>query len=652
METKELQELCLSITDCHHSTPLYTNFGKLVLRNFNIKDGRLILNDVSYTNDENFKIRTSRAIPEAGDIVITREAPMGEVCLIPKSIDCCLGQRMVLLKPNNEVVDSNFLLYTLLSKYVQAQIFKSEGTGSIVSNLRIPALKELKIPIVNINYQVSVGSLLKNLDDKIELNTKINAELEEMAKLLYDYWFVQFDFPNGEVKPYKSSGGKMMYNEVLKREIPVGWEVKVFSDWIKKTKAGDWGKESEEGNYTERVYCVRGADINGLNGKGEVKAPQRFILKNNLSKALKANDFIIEISGGSPTQSTGRIALLTNKTFGRFDTNVICSNFCKAISLKDEKYIFNFHQEWQRLYDAGVFFGYEGKTSGIKNFLFDSFVNSYKVVLPPKEIVEQYYNVAQHLEERRQINLQQNQELSQLRDWLLPMLMNGQVKVGDNYNISSDNILIAAEPDVCYSDTEHLDIPSNRKGFARQVLAGKVVSVFKDDPNFSNIKFQKVQFMAEHIIEADLNQNYYYQAAGPYDNAFMKSIYGHFKAQKWFDSQNQRFVPLTKQEKIQGYYQGYFASVQERLDRLFGLLYQTTEAEAEIIATLYAVWNNRIIEGTSLSDNELIENFYKWSDRKQQYTRDQILVGLKWLRDNNLEPKGFGKLIKKAKSKK
>ena len=222
----------------------------------------------------------------------------------------------------------------------------------------------------------------------------------------------------------------MVFNETLKREIPVGWEVTVFNDWISKTKTGDWGKEAVEGNYTEHVYCVRGADINGLNGKGEVKAPERFILKNNLVKSLKPNDFVVEISGGSPTQSTGRIALLTEASLKRFDSNVICSNFCKALSLKDDEYVFNFLQEWQRLYDAGVFFGYEGKTSGIKNFLFDSFMTSYDIVKPPKNLVEKFYKQVETLENKKQINLQQNQELAQLRDWLLPMLMNGQVSVG------------------------------------------------------------------------------------------------------------------------------------------------------------------------------------------------------------------------------
>ena len=363
------------------------------------------------------------------------------------------------LEPRIDSIDKMYLYYYLLQN---TNSMVASTHGSTMLHITKSFMEDMQLMIPNLFTQQKIASVLSTLDDKIELNNKINAELEQMAKTLYDYWFVQFDFPNEAGKPYKSSGGKMVYDKVLKRKVPEGWEVKVFSDWIKETKAGDWGKDKEEGNYTERVYCIRGADINGVNGKGEVKAPQRFILKSNLSKALKTNDFIIEISGGSPTQSTGRIALLTNKTFGRFDTNVICSNFCKAISLKDEKYIFNFQKEWQRLYDAGVFFGYEGKTSGIKNFLFDSFVNSYKVVLPPKEIVEQYYNIAQCLVEKKQINLQQNQELIQLRDWLLPMLMNGQVKVSDNYDYGKDehSIVIpkemdlAAEPTIGYQKLE------------------------------------------------------------------------------------------------------------------------------------------------------------------------------------------------------
>ena len=327
-------------------------------------------------------------------------------------------------------VEPKFLYYLLTQRWVTNYLHTiAENSVSAYPSITPSDIGNLRFEFPDLPKQKKIASILSDTDRKIDLNNQINDNLERMAKTLYDYWFVQFDFPDENGKPYKSSGGKMIWNEVLKREIPEGWKVTVFNDWIEKTKTGDWGKDKIEGNYTEKVYCIRGADINGLNGKGEVKAPQRYILKNNISKALKPDDFIVEISGGSPTQSTGRIALLTESTFERFDSNIICSNFCKAISLKENEFSFNFLQEWQRLYDANVFFGYEGKTSGIKNFLFESFMESYFVIKPPKVLVERFYNQIKNIESKKQSNLKQNQQLSSLRDWLLPMLMNGQVKV-------------------------------------------------------------------------------------------------------------------------------------------------------------------------------------------------------------------------------
>ena len=250
-----------------------------------------------------------------------------------------------------------------------------------------------------------------------------------MAKTLYDYWFVQFDFPDKNGKPYKTSGGKMVWNEELKREIPEGWEVKLFSDWINNDKSGDWGKEQIEGNYTEKVYCIRGADINGLNGLGELKSPERYILEKNLHKTLDPADLIVEISGGSPTQSTGRLAFITEETLARFDAPIICSNFCKAVTLKNKKQLYNFVYHWKSIYDAGVLFGYEGKTSGIKNLLFESFVCSHFTVVPELSATNKFYDFMEQLESKKQKNLKENQKLTELRDWLLPMLMNGQVKV-------------------------------------------------------------------------------------------------------------------------------------------------------------------------------------------------------------------------------
>ncbi len=388
------------------------------------------LDDLMYTSEKEQEVYSIKE----GDIFLTRtseslnELGMSSVAFksYPKATYSGFLKR---LRP----IQKDLVYYKYIAFYLRSNLFRSSMNNNAIMTLRASLNEQifsyLNIVLPSFENQKAIGDLLFDIYLKIQTNSKINDNLERMAKTLYDYWFVQFDFPDENGKPYKSSGGKMIWNEVLKREIPEGWKVTVFNDWIEKTKTGDWGKDKIEGNYTEKVYCIRGADINGLNGKGEVKAPQRYILKNNISKALKPDDFIVEISGGSPTQSTGRIALLTESTFERFDSNIICSNFCKAISLKENEFSFNFLQEWQRLYDANVFFGYEGKTSGIKNFLFESFMESYFVIKPPKVLVERFYNQIKNIESKKQSNLKQNQQLSSLRDWLLPMLMNGQVKV-------------------------------------------------------------------------------------------------------------------------------------------------------------------------------------------------------------------------------
>ena len=334
--------------------------------------------------------------------------------------------------------------YIYYSLSLALKLLKDKSQGSQTKFLTIGILKEIHVP--NLANSQIVAKVLSDLDTKIELNNRINRELEAMAKTLYDYWFVQFDFPNEQGKPYKSSGGKMVYNAELKREIPEGWEVKTLAKWIKNDKSGDWGKETEEGNYQLKVSCVRGADLNGLNGNGELIPPTRYILENNSNKLLENHDLIVEISGGSPTQSTGRLAFITEETLQRFPNPLICSNFCKALTLKEEKYLYNFVYQWNRIYDNGVLFGWEGKTSGIKNLLFESFVTNHKEAYPKSEVVEKFYDFVKPIHSQKQKNLIQNQQLAELRDWLLPMLMNGQVTVKE----AEESLSMAAEPSVEY----------------------------------------------------------------------------------------------------------------------------------------------------------------------------------------------------------
>lgn len=181
--TSTLKDMCQLIVDCPHSTPEWTQSGYIVVRNQNIKNGRLDLSNPSYTCKEDFVRRNRRAKPQGGDIIFTREAPMGEVCIVPHGLECCIGQRQVLLRPQKGI-DGKYLFYALRSGYVQHQILWNEGTGSTVSNVRIPVLEALKIPRLGVSEPL-IGEFLGTLDDKIELNRRMNETLEAMARAIF-----------------------------------------------------------------------------------------------------------------------------------------------------------------------------------------------------------------------------------------------------------------------------------------------------------------------------------------------------------------------------------------------------------------------------------------------------------------------------------
>src|SRR5690554_924722 len=197
-ETATLESMCELVVDCPHSTPEWTESGIIVLRNQNIRDGELDLSSPSYTNEEGYKSRIKRAVPQAGDIVFTRETPMGEVCIIPPGIKCCLGQRQVLLRPKKSI-HGEYLYWALQSPFVQHQISWNEGTGSTVSNVRIPVLKALEIPRPSLAEQRAIAEVLGALDDKIELNRQTNQTLEALAQRLFKSWFVDFDPVNAKL---------------------------------------------------------------------------------------------------------------------------------------------------------------------------------------------------------------------------------------------------------------------------------------------------------------------------------------------------------------------------------------------------------------------------------------------------------------------
>ena len=284
---------------------------------------------------------------------------------------------------------------------------------SAVPGVNRNELHEMAIPaITDRNQQKKIAAVLSALDTKIDCNNRINAELEAMAKTLYDYWFVQFDFPDANGKPYKSSGGKMVYNATLKREIPSGWHdsnVLAVADLLgggtpTKKKPDYWGGDIPFFTPTDAdgsIFKFSTADY--ITSKG---------LKGSSTKLFSKHTVFITARG-----SVGRLVLA--------GVDMAMNQSCYALRAKTGiSHVFLFFLAKELIHHLHV------KSSGS---VFDSIVSNdielTKLAIPKAEVIEEFAAVVEPAFEKIANNTKENQQLAQLRDWLLPLLMNGQVTV-------------------------------------------------------------------------------------------------------------------------------------------------------------------------------------------------------------------------------
>ena len=266
-----LKQLCIEVIDCPHSSPKWQKEGIPVIRNYNLKDGKIDLTNMSYVDEETYKKRIKRANPEYKDLVISREAPMGVAAIVPPDFKCCMGQRLVLLKVNKKICIPEYLLCAIQSQFVQTQIKRINQTGSIISNLNIPDLESLVIPMIGMNMQLKIANIYNCISNKIENNNAISSQLESLAKTIYDYWFLQFDFPDENGNPYRSSGGKMVWNDELKREIPEGWEVKNLQGLFNEKRGISYTSKNIKSNVGMPMINLACINTNREYRDGELK---------------------------------------------------------------------------------------------------------------------------------------------------------------------------------------------------------------------------------------------------------------------------------------------------------------------------------------------------------------------------------------------
>ena len=417
------------------SGQFYAEEGKLIrltLGNFNMNGGGFKEN-TSKTNLYFTGTVRDEFILNKGDIItpLTEQSLglLGTTARIPESGKYIQSQDVALVRCKEGRLDPNFCYYLISSSIVRQQL-SAAAQQTKIRHTSPEKIKDCTVWVPDFETQKSIGRILTDIDNKIAVNRQINDNLEAMAKQLYDYWFVQFDFPNEEGKPYKSNGGVMVWNEDLHMSIPCTWNTCLLSDYIGSNNTGDWGFDEPAKKRSIKVGCIRGADIVKLND-----LPIRYIKDNNTSKLLSAWDIVIEVSGGSPTQATGRSAFVTPGVLKRNGGKLTCSNFCHAFTMKDYKASAYFYFMWRMFYDNNNMFNFEGKTSGIKNFMTDTFLAN-KWLDVPTALLDLFFERVKVIYEQIDNNIEEINALTKQRDELLPLLMNGQASV--NYHLSDD----------------------------------------------------------------------------------------------------------------------------------------------------------------------------------------------------------------------
>ena len=383
-----------------------------------LSSGKNISEQLFISSEKYSEIKSKFPVPQENDVLITAVGTIGEILVVKNPNFYFKDGNLIWLRNINfEIIDIDYLYYFLKSDLFQKTI-KYNNIGAVQKALTIDFLKTVKITLPSLDNQRKLISILKSIDKKLKNNNQINQELEAMAKTLYDYWFVQFDFPDQNGNPYKSSGGKMVYNLELKREIPEGWGVEKLGELIELERGVTYAKSDiVEKTTKDAIGVLRATNITGnvmdLNDLVYLTKD-----KINNKQIIKQNETLIVMSSGSKEH-------LGKNAINYYEEVIGFGAFCsKIVPQKYSAYINTFLQ-------SSEFKGYLLKQSMGTNInnLTNSDILDCRIILPKEEILDKFENMVEKNIKLISNNYIQNQELTQLRDWLLPMLMNGQVKV-------------------------------------------------------------------------------------------------------------------------------------------------------------------------------------------------------------------------------
>ena len=393
------------------SGQFYAEKGELIrltLGNFNMNGGGFKEN-TSKTNLYYTGTVKDEFILNKGDIItpLTEQSLglLGTTARIPESGKYIQSQDVALVKCKEGLLDPNFCYYLISSSVVRQQL----SAGAQQTKIRHTSpdkIKDCTAWVPELEVQKRIGRILYDIDEEIALNRQINDNLEAMAKQLYDYWFVQFDFPNEECKPYKSSGGTMVWNEKLKREIPQGWIDCNLKDFINLFDSKRVPLSSKDRGERHGIYPYYGATG----------------IMDYVNDYIFDGDYILLAEDGST--SDGKGFPIVQYIWGKNWVN----NHAHIILPKNEQYTMFTYQMLRSIPAKQI------ETGSIQKKISQENLCGYKIALPYSDLMERYENIVSPLWEKRKCCFEEINALTKQREELLPLLMNGQATV--NYHLS------------------------------------------------------------------------------------------------------------------------------------------------------------------------------------------------------------------------
>ena len=412
----------LKIKDIVRTISITHKFDKdklIAINTSDVENG--IMHDGTLTAIEDLKGQFKKTV-QKGDILFSEIRPANRRFALVTKDDCAdyvVSTKLMVLRKYNNEVDLRYFYYCLTNQpFLDMLQRKAENRIGSFPQITFDLLSEYAFPVPSLSEQEKIANIIFSLDHKIELNKQINDNLEAMAKQLYDYWFVQFDFPNEEGKPYKSSGGVMVYNERLKREVPIGWEVENLIDFA-EIKNGATPSTADEANYGGDIVWITPKDLSDQQSKF-VYQGERNITKQGFDSCstsmLPTNSVLMSSRAPIGLVSIAKHEVCTNQGFKSF----IPKNISDSIYLY--YYIKHHIKQIEQL----------GTGTTFKEVSRDDLCKFPILTIGAKDIYVQWIELQNGIADKQLTLIKEIAALTKQRDELLPLLMNGQASVNSD----------------------------------------------------------------------------------------------------------------------------------------------------------------------------------------------------------------------------